>query len=1418
MAHAAATSPKGYIWFDCEKGIPAECPDKPDDAADADTVPAFYKDIVQAHDCKLVFKRVIWPKEVNPLATHSSFVVWLCFKNNANVIFAIYQLSLKNILSFDDAMLLLRFFADLLKDLAVAKIKLPMGGAKEMIYKIIQGVFPTEFKTQTLDALLTILKGGWGFADPPDPAAGEVITQGISSSDDHKFKLPDELQVMKLIFRDSGPNATEVFDDFFNLHFEKSKNKRDEQDERLTKDMVLNALNGIAIADGVSDGKKLFIRGPESSLDPATNPNKGHLCLCDVDYEPDFLSKWNGVTPNKLYFNLSTTCIATDRFLCNVRILLTKTNIGSQFSKILCTMRSLPENGGFGSGGGSYRLGGPNDVPNDNFIKLFIKGIAGNATKNRDLLTLLNKVMTTTEHAEGLTSLTLKSWGDANQLLYIISHVLYLAFWLLKHELNHFNDTTPGAKYTGKSLHFFFMEILSKCAIITCDSVLARTAVALKIPVVYQTGSVVSCINFTQTDQYNMALCAFNSQRGNLLRKMDEAKSSLAKFGGFNSNLVDSDGIPSPILGNVDWFSFNAIRARIATAIDIHITETLNLKPPLPQIPPALDSFQPLIKSLEKIGALYKIPIVTHTRNRVHDGAERHYYNLDYLRALLLVLSVGDKPFTVRTQRCKTEPEAIAHIDYQQCLAAVNVLSPPPPPVSPHLQSVPLPLPATSATAGSMTQAFSPLHSERAVELPPTPTPPPTRPVTRSMAAAAKISNNNDTYKTKFLPKKQINQIIKTNTTKRAQIDSLSRERPDRSLSSVGGKPKKRGNQIGGANINRDDIFALLGSDYITENTGRLYVTLKIDGIPSLQKLISTAQPSYPNIHFLDVPFVHFWLLALLGSIENRRVVLRLLSYLGSDDFGVELQSIYDIVCEFISTLKKIYEDRTYNVNLSQFHAKMGGQRRETETADPTVEAAVEAAASVVTPAKPDDKGVGGEDATVEGVGPLTVAEATDNAMGGAEPEEGVEPNDELVAIITKVRELIALVAGTGIGPAEGMAAAVVYINAVNSLLSTLFARDDTFIKPLYQLLSLGPVSEEDITIQAFAAATSISLDRPVIVGEGTKSEFSVDPMHLLVSGSASSHRADGPANDGSPRYSLLAQSMSQDYVYTRPEDLLLSPETDESSQPSVSPPTSFETPEKLELGIDYSLVLEKLYGFIIRGQYLKYAIMAGEDEGRADMAVPDSQSLIAVLIFVKYYIEKTVLSGPVNISKFNKLCITLLEKINKSEAGILREMGGPAGSDEDKLEWDEYITYLKDIKEFVARIHRECEIAVNPGVNMSKISFTFIRPIFSEIKRGTKGQRASASPPPGQGRGLPLPLSPSRPPVKKKGSGSGRGSGDGNVGGSRNNTKRTKKYKRTPNKRNKTIRNKLNTKSSLRNTIKRRKTKRRKNSSRRRQ
>jgi len=45
--------------------------------------------------------------------------------------------------------------------------------------------------------------------------------------------------------------------------------------------------------------------------------------------------------------------------------------------------------------------------------------------------------------------------------------------------------------------------------------------------------------------------------------------------------------------------------------------------------------------------------------------------------------------------------------------------------------------------------------------------------------------------------------------------------------------------------------------------------------------------------------------------------------------------------------------------------------------------------------------------------------------------------------------------------------------------------------------------------------------------------------------------------------------------------------------------------------------------------------------------------------------------------------------------------------------------------------------------------------------------------------------------------------------GGSRNNTKRIRKFKRTPNKRNKTIRNKINTKYSLRNTIKRRKTRR---------
>ena len=1422
----AVTTPKGYILFDCAESNIKLFRDQVDAATAAaganpadDIIQEFYKDIVRAHDCKLVFKRVIWPKEVTPPATHSSFVVWLCFKNASNAIFAIYQLSLKNILSFDDEMLLLRFFADLLKDLAVAKIKLPMGGAKEMIYRIIKDVFPQMFKTQTLDALLTILKGGWGFADPPDPAAGEVITQGISSSGDHKFKLPDELQVMKLIFRDSGPNATEVFDDFFNLHYEKSKNKRDIAVEQLNEEMVINVLNGIAIGSGPA-GQKLFIRGPESSLDPATNPNKGHLCLCDVDYEPDFLSKWNGVEPNKLSFNLSTNRIKDDHFLCNVGILLKDENIGSQFSNILCDMRSLPENGGFGVSRnpevvGKYgnsegmhmlgytppgkRGGAQNNQSNPNFIKLFIMGIAGNGTKNERLLALLNRVMTPIAHAEGLTSLTLKSWGDANQLLYIISHVLYLAFRLLQNVLRGRAGPHPDAEGPPPSLHFFFMHTLSKCAIITCDSVLARTAVALKIPVVYQTGLVVSCINFTQSDPYNIALCAFNSQRGKLLGIMDAVKFYLAKCGGFNSNLVDSDGIPSPILGNVDWFNFNIIRARIATAIDTHITETLNLEPPPPQITHTPDSFQPLIKSLEKIGALYKIPIVTHTRNRVHDGAERHYYNLDYLRALLLVLSVGDKPFTVRTQRCKTEPEAIAHIDYQQCLAAVNVLSPPPPPVSPQLQSVPLPLPATGATAG-MTQAFSPLHSaplhsERYVELLPTPTPPPTRPVTRSMAAVAagKINNNNDQYKTKFLPKKQIKQIIETNIIKNEQIKSLSRPR---SSSSGGGKRQNRVNQIGGATINSDDIFALLGSDYITENTDQPYVTLNIDGIPSLQELINPEQPPYPNIHFLDVPFVHFWLLALLGSVDID-IVRILLRYLGSDEFDVDLQSIYDIVCEYISTLKKIYEDRTYNVNLSRFYSKMRIQRVETETADPTVEAAVRGAASVVAAAE-----LAGDVGRVEG-GMLGV-------------------------VVDKVHEILTSVAAEDRRDVE----------IVNMLLSELVnpEHEDAVIKQLCRLLSLGPVSEEAITIKQIATATSISIGRPVIVEEGTRSAFSVVPMHLLVSGSASSHRADGPANDGSPPDGHLDQSMSQsgDYTYTQPDArFLLPPESDVGSHASVSPPRSLETPEKLELGIDYSLVLEKLYGFIIRGQYLKYAIMAGEGEDGDDMADtgPDSQSLIAVLIYMKSNIEKTVLLNPLGIEGFNELCISQLERIVKSEAGILQEMQGLSRSDEDELERTEYNTYLREIKEFVAHIQKECKIAVDSGVDKSKIPFTFIRPIFSEIKRGQKGHRTpSSSPPPssssGQGRGPPSspssPSSPSKPPAKKKGSGAAAAVDDtaayAGGGGSCNNTKRTKKYKRTPNKRNKTIRNKFKTKSSLRNTIKRRKTKQRKNSRRRNQ
>jgi hypothetical protein len=415
---------------------------------------------------------------------------------------------------------------------------------------------------------------------------------------------------------------------------------------------------------------------------------------------------------------------------------------------------------------------------------------------------------------------------------------------------------------------------------------------------------------------------------------------------------------------------------------------------------------------------------------------------------------------------------------------------------------------------------------------------------------------------------------------------------------------------------------------------------------------------------------------------------------------------------------------------------------------------------------------------------------------------------------------LIAFVAAEGRVAAEGGA----FVDPVNRLLTGLFALDYTVIKPLYQLLSLGPVSEEKITIRAFAVATSISLDRPVIVEEGKRSEFSVDPMPRPKSGSASLPRADGPANDGSPPYSHLEQSLSQsgNVHYTRPDKVfLLSLDSDGGSEASVSPTPSFETSEKLELGIDYSLVLDKLYGFIIRGQYLKYAIMASEGEGRSSgMADAEpSPSLITVLIDEKSHIEKTVLLNPIDIREFNELCIYLLQRIVKSDAGIRREMDRLSRSEEDELERGEYNTYLREIKEFVARIQKECEIAVNRGMNMSKISFTFIRPIFSEIKRGQKGHRTpSSSPPPssssGQGRGLPL--SPSNPPAKKKGSGGAAYAGD--WGGSRNNTKRTKKYKRTPNKRNNTIRNKLKTKSSLRNTIKRRKTNRRNNSRRRNQ
>ena len=699
-------------------------PNKNDHFASGDKIP-FYQNLSKA--TQFGFEYVSCTNDQNKY----DFGINMCFYNDSTLTGtdvqenkgkwrqnpdAMYRLNLLEILDVTDdrEILIKRDLLDIVKDLTNAKIRVSMNGAKEILRKFAKDVYREDLLNKTLDELLNTFKYGL----PPSPE--QMTIKGVLSRDGrHDFTIPDEEQgASKIAFRDSGPKSETVDPNFANNLIIKSN---------------IDLLELLKLDIGIIHNKiTQYTIG--NHKDPASNvtTNAWMSCLFN-NFLPSFYSPFVGSTTDKLSLGLYTrrtktaAAAAPDThklFVCDVEIIhntppprgapnptLYTTHV--EYNNVLCDMNQTNRNGFSHDGTTNHKY---SDIKGDVLLigsgaktsKAFFDDIAGNNNKNSFFLNYMNKMITDTKKAEGLSKLRLKAAGDPDQVLVILQEILHYALLRFK---AHIIDFGGYGTVIQKSLHFFFVDTLKKYLLITCDGVLAALARRLMLSYVLQQNNSIIYVKYEDTSEEVKALSIFCSMKEKLKKDLEKYMSLLSQCNSINTLYISyADGSIFPVTSKTggrgtEWCNLDENIKLLKIAIQKHFTEIESLSSTVVN-----DVTPEKTAQLTRIVHIFNIPPITKTTKDTLHGCKLYIYHLNYLQSLTLLLSSGldITYFLFCTKRTNNDTNARNHPDFVGCITAYNLLSPPqraaatsPLPPSPPAQS-------SSASSASVTLSSSP--------------------------------------------------------------------------------------------------------------------------------------------------------------------------------------------------------------------------------------------------------------------------------------------------------------------------------------------------------------------------------------------------------------------------------------------------------------------------------------------------------------------------------------------------------------------------------------------------------------------------------------------------------------------------------------------------------------------------------------
>ena len=636
--------------------------------------------------------------------------IWLQHPN------AMYRLNLLEILDVTDdrEILIIRDLFDTLKDLTNAKIRVSMNGAKETLRKFVKDVYREDLLNKTLDELSNTFKYGL----PPSPE--QMTIKGVlSRGGKHNFTIPEnERGTSRLAYRDSGPRSDTV-DPNFTIRAKISSNNS-----------IFNLLSQV---DGIIDNKiTQYTIG--NHKDPASNVTTDAWMSCLFNnLKPSFYSRFIGSTTDKLSLGLYTRRTKTDAgpdthklFVCDVEIIhntppprgapnqsLYTTRV--EYNNVLCDMTQTNRTGfkSMSDGRSTSHIYSNIDGTDKRCIdgaqtsKAFFDDIAGNNNKNSFFLNYMNKIITDTKKAEGLSKLRLKAAGDPDQVLVILQEILHYALLRFK---EHIKVCAAAGDPPTLSLHFFFVDTLKKYLLITCDGVLAALARRLMLSYVLQQNNSIIYVKYGDTSEEVKALSIFCSMKEKLKKELEKYMSLLSqcnpKGNSINTLYISyADGSIFPVTSKTggrgdEWCNLDENIKLLKIAIQMHFTEIESLSSTVVNHVTTEKTAQ-----LTRIVHIFNIPPITKTTKMTLNGSKLYIYHLNYLQSLTLLLSSGVdiRDFLFCTKCTNNREAALNHPDFVGCITAYDELlraeaaAAPPPPPSSSSSSLP-PLPPVSYT------------------------------------------------------------------------------------------------------------------------------------------------------------------------------------------------------------------------------------------------------------------------------------------------------------------------------------------------------------------------------------------------------------------------------------------------------------------------------------------------------------------------------------------------------------------------------------------------------------------------------------------------------------------------------------------------------------------------------------------------